>query len=172
MAFASLGFSSDDPKVGVPVFGVFFIIVFALILLYVKKHHKKDDSSPKNITFIHKILGIVLILIALFSPVIGLRKIDLPFAQNLVIFVITAILIVLGMLAINIINNSKGKNFGLGILGYIMLIIISSIPALGASKFLTEYFPNIYNAIGTTYWASISVAIFSWWGFTLFQKQN
>ena len=171
LAFASLGFATDNPRIGVPAYAVFFLIVFVLVYFLVKRQGDVLEEKPKNTVLINKILGIILLLVSLLSPIYSLRKIHLPFFPNLMIFIITLVLIILGALAISIINNSRGKNLFIVILGYLLLLIIASIPAFGASMFLTEYFPNIYNALGTAYWAAISVAIFAWWGFSLLHKK-
>jgi len=171
LAFSSLGFATDNPRIGIPAYAVFFLIVFAAVYLLVKKQGDVLEEKPKNVVVINKIFGYILIIVALFSPVYSLRKIHLPFFPNLLIFVVTFVLIILGALAISIINNSREKNPFSVVLGYLLLLIIASIPAFGASMFLTDFFPNIYNALGTAYWASISVAIFAWWGFSLIHKK-
>ena len=171
-AFASFGFATDNPKVGVPVYAVFFLIVFALVYLYLKKHHRKQEIKPKNILLFQKIIGIILLVIALITPYMIYRKIDLPFFSYLIITIITAILIILGAIAVSIINNSKKSNITTKSLGYLMLVVISAIPALGTMNFLIEYFNRTYDALGTTYWGAIMLAIFSWWGFSLFLKKE
>ncbi|MCD4796961.1 MAG: hypothetical protein K8R49_07340 [Candidatus Cloacimonetes bacterium] len=166
LAFAALGLSSDDPVFGFFFYLVFFVIVFGLVYLYIKKHQKRKAINPQTLTKIHKIIAIFIMLVALFSPLIALRKIMLPFLPNFLILIVTAILIAAGAFAISMINSTKK------ILGYILLIIISIIPALFAISYLDIYFPNTYNALGTAYWATVSVAIFSWWGFSLYFKKE
>ncbi|MCK5052597.1 MAG: hypothetical protein KAS53_12805 [Candidatus Cloacimonetes bacterium] len=168
LAFAALGLSSDDPTFGFFFYLAFFTATFALVYLYIKKHHRKTEIDPKKIVLIHKISGIVLLLVGLFSPIIALRKIGLPILQNILIFLATLVLIGLGVLAINLINNIKQKK----ILGYVLLIFIAAIPAVFAITFLSNYFPNAYNALGTSYWAIVSVSVFAWWGFTLYFKKD
>ena len=171
LAFGSLGFTSDDPSVGVPVFTIFFLIIFGLVYLYVRKHQKRTEIDQKAIMAIHKIFGILLVILALFSPIIALRKINLPFIYNLIIFIGTAILIGLAMLAVSLINNQKTNNFISSLLGYLLLIIVSGIPAIVATNFLMIYFPNAYNSLGTSYWSALAVAVFAWWGFSLYSKK-
>lgn len=168
LAFAALGLSSDDPTFGFFFYLVFFTIVFGLVFLYTKKHQRRKETNPKILALIHRIAGVVLLLAALFSPVIALRKIQLPFAQNLLILAVTTVLMALGVFAISLINNSKVKK----ILGLILLIVLAMIPAFFATNYLSNFFPNAYNALGTAYWAIVAVAIFSWWGFTLFTKKD
>ncbi|OPX28777.1 MAG: hypothetical protein B1H06_02650, partial [Candidatus Cloacimonas sp. 4484_143] len=101
LAFAALGLSSDDPTFGFFFYLVFFAIVFGLVFLYTKKHQHRKETNPKLIALIHRISGLVLLIVALFSPVIALRKIQLPFVQNLLILVATAALIALGVIAVS-----------------------------------------------------------------------
>ncbi|MEA2095396.1 MAG: hypothetical protein U9P73_01705 [Candidatus Cloacimonadota bacterium] len=167
-AFAALGLSSDDPTFGFFFYLVFFTATFALVYLYIKKHHRKTELDQKKIALAHKISGIVLLLVGLLSPIIALRKINLPILPNILIFLATVILIGLGIMAITLINGIKHKK----ILGYLLLILIATIPAIFAITFLSTYFPNAYNALGTSYWAIVSVSVFAWWGFSLYFKKN
>jgi len=164
LAFASLGLSSDDPTFGFFFYLGFFLIVFAGVFYYIKKHQKRKEADPKSLQLMHKILGIVLMIVSLFSPIIALRKIQLPFIQNLLIFIVTAVLIALGAYAVSMIDKDKIKK----LIGLFMLVVLAVIPAIFATTFLSQFFTNTYNALGTAYWAIISVAIFSWWGFTLY----
>ena len=168
LAFASLGLSSDDPTFGFFFYLAFFLIVFVLVYIYNKKHQKRKEADPKSLALLHKIIGIVLIVVAVFSPIIALRKIQLPFAPNLLILLVTAVLIALGVIAVMLINKEKIMK----LLGLLLLIMLSVVPAIFATTFLDQFFPNAYNALGTAYWAIISVAIFSWWGFSLYFSKN
>ncbi|MBT3756683.1 MAG: hypothetical protein HOK80_04310 [Candidatus Cloacimonetes bacterium] len=168
LAFASLGLSSDDPTFGFFFYLVFFIATFALVYLYIKNHQRKTEIDPKKIALAYKISGIVLLLVALFSPILALKKIGLPILPNILILLATVILIGLGGFAIKLINDVKQKK----ILGYVLLIFIAAIPAIFAITFLSAYFPNAYNALGTSYWAIVSVSVFAWWGFTLYSKKD
>jgi hypothetical protein len=168
VAFASLGLSSDDPTFGFFFYLAFFLVVFVIVYLYTKKHHRRKEADTKSLALIHKISGIVLIIVALFSPIIALRKIQLPFMPSFLIFLVTAVLIALGIVAINLINKEKVMK----LLGLLMLIVVSAIPAIFATTYLDQFFPNSYNALGTAYWAIISVAIFSWWGISLYFSKS
>jgi cytochrome c oxidase assembly factor CtaG len=168
LAFASLGLTSDDPTFGFFFYLAFFLIVFGLVYKYIKKNQRRKESNPKTMALIRKILGIVLLIISLFSPIIALRKIQLPFMPNLLILIVTAVLIAIGTGAVILINKDKI----LKLLGLILLILLSAIPAIFATTYLGQYFPNAYNALGTAYWAIISVSIFSWWGFSLYFSKN
>lgn len=168
LAFGSLGFSSDDPVFGFFFYLAFFILVFGLVFLYIKKHQKRKEADPKTLLIIHKVSGIALLIVALFSPIIALRKIQLPFTQNLIIFISTAVMIFLGTIAVRMIN----KGGSVKLLGLLLLIGLSAVPALMATTFLDQFFPNAYNALGTAYWAILAVATFSWWGLSLFSTKE
>lgn len=168
LAFASLGLSSDDPTFGFFFYLAFFTATFALVYLYIKKHHRKTEIDQKKIKLAYKASGIILLLISLFSPIIALKKIGLPILPNILIFLATVILIGLGALAISLINGIKHEK----ILGYVLLIFIAAIPAVFAITFLSAYFPNAYNALGTSYWAIVSVSVFAWWGFSFYFKKD
>ncbi|MCF7792603.1 MAG: hypothetical protein K9N09_02045 [Candidatus Cloacimonetes bacterium] len=168
LAFASLGLSSDDPTFGFFFYLAFFVVVFGLVFLYIKKHQKRKESNPKTLIIIHKVSGLALLIVALFSPIIALRKIQLPFTPNLIILVITAAMIFLGIIAVRLVN----KGGAIKLLGLLLLILLSAIPAFFATSYLSQFFPNAYNALGTSYWAIIAVAIFSWWGLSLYSSKK
>ena len=174
VAFASLGFFTDEPEIGVPIYFIFFLIVFGLVFLYTKKRHKKQQVNPKIINLLQKIFGAILVLLALFSPSIVFGKANFPFFSYFLITVITTVLIAIGTIAISIIHNSKEKSAVSILLGYLLLIVISAIPAIGVlqSNAILDVFSNAYSALGFAYWASLSVAVFSWWGISLFFKKE
>ena len=165
-AFGSLGFSSDDPAIGVPVFLVFFILVFILTYIYIKKHQKHQAKDITYLSKIKKVAGIILILLALFTPYFAFRTANFPVFTYLIIIFITAILITLGVIAISMINSEKAKNFIQKLLGYLILIVISAIPAL-----LMISYDSSYSALGMAYYAAVLIAVFSWWGFSLFSEK-
>jgi len=173
-AFASLGFFTDEPEIGVPIYFVFFLIIFGLVFLYTKKRHKKQQTNPKVINLLQKIFGAILVLLALFSPSIVFGKANFPFFSYFLITVITAVLIAIGTIAISIIHNSKDKSAVSKLLGYLLLIVISAIPAIGVlqSNAILDVFSNAYSALGFAYWASLAVAVFSWWGISLYFKKE
>ena len=74
----------------------------------------------------------------------------------------------MGVLAVTLINDIKHKK----ILGYILLVFTAAIPAVFAITFLSTYFPNAYNALGTSYWAIVAVSVFAWWGFSFYFKKD
>ncbi len=168
LAFGALGLNSDDKTFGFFLYLGFFAIVFGLVYLYLKKHHRKTESDPKVVALIRKISGIVLFIIAIFSPIVAFKKIQLPFLPNFLIVVTTLLLVGAGVYSIKLINSEKLKK----ILGYLLLIAISAVPAIFATTYLTQFFPNAYNALGTSYWAIVVVAIFSWWSFSIFFKKE
>ena len=166
-AFGSLGFTSDNPAIGVPVFLVFFILVFVLTYLYIKNHNKHQVKDIKYIHLIKKIAGAVLLLLALFTPYFVFRTANFPFLSYLIIVLITGILVALGAFAVTMINSEKAKNTVSKLLGYLILIIISAIPAV-----LMMSYDSSYNALGMAYYCAVLIAVFSWWGFSLFAAKE
>lgn len=165
-AFASMGFSSNDPSVGIPVFLVFFLVVFGLVYLYVKKHKKHTVANPKVKNIVHKILSVVLMLLAIATPLVIFKNANFSTMIYVIIALVTVVLIAIGMLAVNLINKSKTKGFIGSLIGYIVLIIISAVPALSMMQY-----DSSYNALGMVYYAAIITAIFAWWSFSLFSSE-
>ena len=168
LAFAALGLSSDDPTFGFFFYLAFFTATFALVYLYIKRHHRRTEIDPAKIVLVRKIFGIVLLLAGIFSPIMALKKIGLPILPNILILLATIVLIGLGVFAITLINDVKHKK----ILGYALLIFTATIPAIFAITFLSTYFPNAYNALGTSYWSIVAVSVFAWWGFSFYFRKD
>lgn len=166
-ALSSFGFASENPSIAIPLYSVFFLILFGLVFLSVKKNQKRHEMNTEIKRTVNKIFGMILLLIALLIPVLIFRSANFPFVTYLIITIIVAILIVLSIVAISIINNSRGKNMGLLLLGYLLLIAISSIPALGIIQY-----DSSYNALGTAYYSAILISIFAWWGISLFMQKE
>lgn len=166
-AFASIGFTTDDPTFGVPFYLVFFVVAFLLVYLYLKTHQKRHQVNAKTIDTLHKITGIVLLLIAVLSPTMIFRSANFPVMTYVIVSLITLVLIGVGALAATMINSEKENNLVSKILGYLLLIIISTVPAL-----VMMTYDSSYNALGMAYYASVLVAIFSWWGFSLYSRKD
>ena len=117
-AFGALGFATDNPKVGVPAYLTFFLVVFGAVYLYLSK--KKDDIieevNPKTVAITHKILGVVLILFAIIVPDLILRTYKFPIGIYLFISLATFVVMLLGAFTVKLINNNLGKNVAMVIL--------------------------------------------------------
>jgi cation transport ATPase len=164
--FTSLGFATDNPKTGLIGYFIFFSLVFGGTWFYIKKSNRKNEINPKITNALYKILGTILVLVSAIAPVILFQKFvdpNLSTTVYTVIVVITIVLIALGALAISIINNSLGKKLFVTLLGYLFLIALAIVPALGMSQY-----SNSYANLGIAYWSAIVSATLAWWGVSLF----
>lgn len=166
-AFASIGFTTDDPGFGIPFYLVFFIVVFLLVFLYVKSHQKHQKTNIKSLILLHKITGIILLLVAVFSPTIIFKSANFPAMTYVIISLITLVLMGVGTLAVTMINSEKENKLVPRILGYLLLIAISVVPAI-----VMMSYDSSYNALGMAYYAAVSVAVLSWWGFSLYSRKS
>jgi lysylphosphatidylglycerol synthetase-like protein (DUF2156 family) len=103
----------------------------------------------------------VIIPLRMLPTIIG-ESITMTFLTGSIVVIGIAVLVAIGVLAVNIINNAKGKNMLPTLLGYLILIVISAVPALVISKY-----SGSYDTLGRTYWTALSIAILSWWGLSL-----
>ena len=169
VAFASLGFATDNPKVGVPAYLVFFLVVFGVVYLILSK--KKDDVdeavSEDTKALIHKVIGAILVLVAIIVPDIILGSYKFPFGIYAMISGISLVLVLLGAFTVKLINSNFDKNIGMVVLGYLIFIILSAVPA-----FVMLKYDSSYNALGLAYWSAVSLTIFAWWGLSLFTKHG
>lgn len=167
VAFGSLGFATENPVTGFILFMGVFLAAFIGVYLYVRFHQRKAEPNKKLLALIYRLIGAVLCLMAVIIPlrmlptIIG-ESITMTFLTGTIVVIGIAVLVAIGVLAVNIINNAKGKNLLPTLLGYLILIVISAIPALVISKY-----SGSYDTLGRTYWTALSIAILSWWGLSL-----
>ena len=164
-AFASLGFATDNPGLMVPVYFIFFLLVFASVFIYnMKRQRKKEEAGITHVkpAIIDKIFGIILVLAAIFTPSFILQRIGFTFTIHLVLVLLTLVLIAASIFAVTLINKKK---FPHNLIGYIILIVICSVPALAMMQHDRSYY-----AMGTAYYTAIIVALFAWFGVTTLIK--
>lgn len=157
--FSALGFLTDNPETMVPVYLIFFIVLFGAILIYNKIHHRKKEPNLKAHRMIKKILGIILFIISFILPAYVLRNTGFPTGTLVMISVMTLVLIIVAGFAVYSINTKKTL---LAIIGYVLLIIVAYVPGRAMQMHDTSY-----SALGTAYYLSILVAILAWWGVNL-----
>lgn len=170
-AFSSIGFATSKPAQGVPLYMLFFLVVFAGVYYYVSKQKHTQESISEKKSIFPKILGGVILIIAILFPWFVYAKINLNSSVYLIITAVNILMIIIAMLAIRIINRS-GKKIVLKLLGYLILIGVASVPALAAINFFMQYFNRSYDSLGTAYWCSVGIAVLSWWGFSLVSKKK
>ncbi len=161
-AFSSLGLGSENRGVGVSFFAVAFILAFVGVTMYLKKRGHKHSFEPKGMETIHKVMGYALLLLTLLVPSYIFRGANFPIFTHVIIIVLTAVLVALAILAISIINNSKGKA-----LGYLLLVVISAVPAIAIMQY-----DSSYNALGMSYYSALMSAIFAWSGISLISAKE
>jgi len=168
VVLGSLGFATDNPKVGVPAYFVFFLLVFGGVYLYIMNHKKTEETrNQRKIQLMHKVIGILLVLIAVITPDLLFKSAGFNAQLYLLVAGISALLIVLGAFTVKLINSGLSQgNIGLTIVGYLVIIILSAIPAI-----IMINYDSSYNALGMAYWSAISIAILAWWGISLFTKK-
>jgi membrane-associated HD superfamily phosphohydrolase len=173
LAFSLMGLASGKP-IMVLAYAGFFIIIMAIIFMFVKKSQRHFEIISEQNPKLRKILGIAMLLVAIILPVLAIMNMQLfelgvstiGFGILAITLVATIVLIAGGVLAVSLINNianSKPKK----ILGYILLVVLSSVPAL-------LVIPNdrTTTGIGSVYYLAVMVAVLSWWGFNLYSNKE
>lgn len=173
LAFSLMGLASGKP-IMVLAYAGFFIIIMAIIFMFVKKSQRHFEIISEQNPKLRKILGIAMLLVAIILPVLAIMNMQMfelgvstiGFGILAITLVATIVLIAGGVLAVSLINNianSKPKK----ILGYILLVVLSSVPAL-------LVIPNdrTTTGIGSVYYLAVMVAVLSWWGFNLYSNKE
>ncbi|MCF7918916.1 MAG: hypothetical protein K9N06_03260 [Candidatus Cloacimonetes bacterium] len=170
-AFSAIGFATDNPKLGVPLYILFFLLVFGGVYYYVMRQRHSSDNVSKTNPLFSKILGVISLLGALLMPYFIFAEINLPIMASIVMLLVTAVMIVIGLFSIRFINRA-GDQILKKLIGYLVLIALASVPAIAAISYFLRYFNRAYDALGTTYWCTVVVAILSWWGLSLVGKKK
>lgn len=166
-AFSAMGFANENWQIAVPLFALFFIIVFGLIFLYVKKHSRRTEMKPEMRMLISRIIGAILVLVAVLTPVWILESAQFSLLINILLILLTALIIFIGILAISLINSGKEKKSPIQIVGYLILILLATLPG-----FLMVQYDRSYNALGIAYYAALIVAVLSWWGLSMITRKK
>ncbi|MCF7911767.1 MAG: hypothetical protein K9M99_04515 [Candidatus Cloacimonetes bacterium] len=171
LALSSIGFATSNPAAGVPLYMLFFLIVFAGIYYYVSKQKHEQKKVVEKKSIFPRIIGGVILVISLLMPWFVFAKINLTLSTYFIMIITTAVMIFLAFLAVRMVNKG-GENTILRLLGYSILIALAAIPALAAIYFFLPYFNRPYDALGTAYWCYVAIAVLSWWGFSLIGKKS
>ncbi|HEX38416.1 MAG TPA: hypothetical protein ENG70_06160 [Candidatus Cloacimonetes bacterium] len=157
-AFAAIGFASDNPYRTSIIWIIIAIVIFG-VGFFIKKHTKRKTVTTKAHIIARKIIGIILVLIACYLPVMVFGNVGFPFITLLLIFIFAAVLIALGALAVLIINKYGGF---MSFVGYLLMLIVAFLPALAMSGYDLSY-----SALSTVYYLLLLLAIFSWLGLSM-----
>ncbi len=166
-AFSALGFSNENWQIAVPLFALFFIVVFGLVYLYVKKHSRRAEMKPETRLLISRIIGVVLVLVAVLTPVWILESAQFSLLINILLVLLTALIIFIAILAISLINSGKENKSPIQIVGYLILIVLATLPG-----FLMVQYDRSYNALGIAYYAALIIAVLAWWGLSLVTRKK
>ena len=158
-AFASIGFATDNPALMVPLYFLFFVIVFGLVLLYNMRRHKRETVTPAYMKHVRKVLGFVLLLASIFTPFFLFRGIGFTAGIYILLSVIIILLIALVMFAVRMINKEGFLN---NLIGYVILIVVCSMPAL-----IMMQHDRTYHALGLAYYSALIISVLAWSGISI-----
>ncbi len=163
-SFSALGFASENPKMMIPVYFVFFLLVFLGVFLYEKfRKHKKPTSQKSKYFYI--VLGVLLILLSLYMPYKSFKDATANSINGFLLIAGTILMVIVGIFTVILINRHKGNNSMITLLGYIIFVILATIPGFVMLKFNSSY-----GALGSAYYSTLFLSIFAWSGISLLAK--
>ena len=173
LAFSLMGLASGKPIMVLAYAGFFAVVVF-VIFLFVKKSQRHFEIISQQSPIMRKILGIVLLPIAILLPVLSVSSFQLfeltmekiSIGIYALIVLITLVLIGAGIFAVSLINRTSGNKV-MKILGYLILVVISAVPAL-----MVMPYDKTTVGIGSVYYVAILVAVLGWWGINLYLNKE
>ncbi len=175
---------TDNPKSMFALYFFFFLIVFGGIYASLVMKHKRGNEESNIKVWIFRAIGAVSTFAAIYMPAYTLQKVH--FSDKLaeisggaltVVTLLTAVVVAIGAAAVVMINLSKGirhqlggkentepktPNKALGYVGYLILIVISCLPAIAIKPY-----DATSNTLGTVYFVAVAIAILSWLGLSL-----
>ncbi|MEA2103393.1 MAG: hypothetical protein U9P79_01955 [Candidatus Cloacimonadota bacterium] len=154
-AFAAIGLSTQTPVKSSIIWVLIGIVIFVGGFLLAKYGKRQKGTTHTHLIF-KKIIGALLTIFGLILPILILST--FPTSTKLLIVAFDVVLVAFGILAVKLIN----KSISTAILGYILLFILAFLPALAMSTYDMSY-----NALGTTYYLTIALACFSWFGISM-----
>jgi len=168
-----IGIATENPKVMIPAYAVFFALVFAGFYLYVKSSRRRTLKSSKTQQFIAKAIGYTLVLLALLVPVYvlgnvqfrGYESTKIGFGAYAIAIIGTIVELALAIFAIRLINLNREKNKGLFFIGYLLILVAACVPGL-----VMLQFDSSTNALGTAYFAAVTISILTWLGLGILTK--
>ncbi len=165
--FSAVGFATDKPVVMVPLYGILFAIGLGCMVLYAKTHQKRVYKENKWANPIKTALGAIFIVACLILPTLILNSLRPgQFSVGALIGITVGIMAII-FVSVMIINKSKGKNIVLASLGYLLLVIISAVPA-----FAIKNIDSSYATLGLVYYIFICVTALGWVGASLVSKDK
>ncbi|MDP8231359.1 MAG: hypothetical protein P9L91_01685 [Candidatus Zophobacter franzmannii] len=176
---------TDNPKAMFAAYFFFFLIAFGGVFASLILKHKRGNEESSLKIWISRIIGGFLLFVAVYLPSYTLMKVN--FSDKLAeisggalfgVGLLTAVIIVIGAVAVIMINLSKGinnqftpksisdklaiPNKVIGYVGYLILVIISCIPTIAIKPY-----DATSNTLGIVYFVSVGIAILSWIGLSL-----
>jgi len=154
LAFSSIGFATSKPAQGVPLYMLFFLLVFAGVYYYVSKQkHDQKKVAEKNNIFARSLSDAILI-VSLLVPWFVFSKINLTVYNYIVIFNYTYIMNLGIRIAIRTINRA-GENTVHRIAEYLSIVIMATVPVTALYRIL-----GYFNALGIACWYIVTIAVF------------
>jgi len=173
LAFSLIGVASGNPLM-ILAYAGFFLVVMLIIFLFVRRNQRHFEIISQTSRTASKIIGIIMILLAISIPPlavanmqifdIGVENVGLSVIG--IVLALTIALIAGGVFAVYLINRNNGNKI-IRFAGYLLMIILSAIPALFV-------IPNdkTTTGIGSVYYLAVLVALLSWWGFSLYLSKE
>ncbi|PKN79693.1 MAG: hypothetical protein CVU48_04645 [Candidatus Cloacimonetes bacterium HGW-Cloacimonetes-1] len=170
--FSLMGLSTGKP-IMVLAYAVFFVLVSFGVIITIRKKQRHFEVSGNTNPMLKKIGGIVLLALALISPLyvfstsnlLNTGK-DVNAVFLFTVFGISVLFLGLMFVAVKLINKINATNLNRA-LGYVLIIVASIIP--GA---IVASIDRSTTGIGSTYYIALAVVILAWNGFGLISNQE
>jgi len=163
--FACIGFFTETPAIMVPLYGVVFLLALGIMYFFVSQKKVKTLDEKETPRYVFIIITAIGFLLSLLAPTYLLSVFRPSLFNSFAVIGFTVLLLVLGFVGVYLINvmGLKGRLFA--IIGFIVLIITSFIPAFTVSSIDPSF-----GTLGVIYFVTLLDAVFAWETFELVKK--
>jgi len=172
-ALSFLGIGTGKPAM-IGAYAVFFLVAMYLIFFFVKRHQRHFEVVNQTPGKLKKVIGIIISVIGIILPtliianvqVFDMSSLKVGFGMLVIVFVMTLVLIAVAVVGIRLINKPGAGKMN-KVLGYLIVIAVSAVPAL-----VVISFDQTTTGIGSIYYVALLTTIITWWGFNLYLSKD
>ena len=163
--FACIGFFTDNPGFMVPLYGVIMILVLGLFWFLVSRQKNKSYDQLKTSPNIPAFICGILSVFTFIFPHLAISFFRPGEFSSFPIYLVTIFSVAIGFGGVYAINVLGAKNKLFAIIGFLVLVLLSFLPAL-----LVAPIDSSYGTLGVIYFTMAIEAIIAWTAVTYVLK--
>ena len=163
--FACVGLFTDNPGLMVPLYGVLTILVLVIFVLIARRQKSKAYDELKTPAWVPGLYCGLLSVFSITFPHLSISFLRPSEFNSFSIYFVTILTIAVGFGGVWMINVMALKNKIFAVVGFLVLILLSLVPAL-----LVAPIDPSYGTLGVIYFTMTFEAVIVWNAITLWNK--